>query len=210
MLSLKTLPLGPLAANCYIVYDEKSRACLLIDPGAEAERVEAFLEEAHLEPKAIVNTHGHFDHIGAVEALKEKYHLDFYLHPGDKALVEKAAPAVFGIPEENVEVKEVEHFLEDGEKIDFAGSTFEVISTPGHTMGGCCFYFPAEKWLFTGDTVFRGTVGRTDLPGGDYEAIIHSVQKGLANIPNDVAVYPGHGPSSIMVFEREHNPYFRM
>ena len=206
-MKLKILVVGPLEENCYIIYDEESREAFIVDPGAEPERIVDFLDKERLQPAFIANTHGHWDHVGAVGALKEKYGVPFYLHADDGKWLEEPLCDLFG--KSSAKGLLVDQKLVDGETIAFCGDTIHVIHTPGHTEGGCVLWLEKTGAAFTGDTLFKGTVGRTDFPGGSYEAILESVQQKLAVLPDDCAVFPGHGPKSDMAWERAHNPYMR-
>ena len=206
-MKLKIMAVGPLEENCYIIYDETTREACFVDPGAEEARLIAFIEKEGLTPRFIVNTHGHWDHIGAVQALKEKYDIPFYLHAADAEWFQEPLCSLFG--ESKADRIAVDKTIDDGDTLTLAGETIRVIHTPGHTKGGCVFWCEAGDVAFTGDTLFKGTVGRTDFPGGSYEAILESVQTKLAPLSDSCIVYPGHGPKSNMAWERAHNPYMR-
>lgn len=207
MLTVEIIPTGMLAENCYIVYSEVSKNAFIVDPGDEGEKLGEFIDANGLKPLFIINTHGHFDHIGAVEYLKNKYHLPFYLHKEDLMLV-KNGEVIFGLPEETMTIESIENLLEGEEVIAFEEDEIRVIATPGHTRGGVCLYLPKNDILFTGDTLFLGTIGRTDLKGGNYSELILSVNERLKEIPNSTIVYPGHGDKTSMGYERQYNQYF--
>lgn len=207
MLKVEMIPTGMLAENCYIVYAETTKNAFIIDPGDEGEKIARFIEQNKLTPKFIINTHGHFDHIGAVEYLKEKYQIPFYLHKADVELV-KNHETLFGMPEEEVSVENIEMLLEGEEIFEFEEESIQVIATPGHTRGGICLYLAKSDVLFTGDTLFMGTIGRTDLKGGNYSELILSVNERLKEIPDTTVVYPGHGDKTTMGYERRYNQYF--
>lgn len=206
-MKLKIMTVGPLEENCYIVYDEKKHDAFIVDPGDEAERIAGFIDAEGLIPQFIINTHGHWDHVGAVAALKEKYGVPFYLHSADEEWLKEPLCHLFG--ESNIQGLTVDRALVDGEVLTFAGQTICVLHTPGHTKGGCTFWMKEMDVAFTGDTLFKGTVGRTDFPGGSYEEILDSVQHKLSVLPDSCTVFPGHGPKSDMAWERAHNPYMR-
>lgn len=207
MLMVKTLPTGMLAENCYIVYSEETRNAFIVDPGDEGEMLAQFIDDNQLKPLFIINTHGHFDHIGAVEYLKARYNLPFYLHKADLDLVKKGE-IIFGMKEEQAKVEKIDTLLEGEERISFEDEEIQVIATPGHTRGGVCLYLSKSDVLFTGDTLFLGTIGRTDLKGGNYSELILSVNERLKEIPDTAVVYPGHGEKTTMGYERQYNQYF--
>lgn len=206
-MKLHTLVVGPLEENCYIIYDDASKEAFIIDPGADAEQIVAAIDAEGLQPQLIVNTHGHWDHVGAVTALKEKYGIPFYLHAADEEWLREPLCRLLGngVSSELT----VDHYLNDGAVLTLAGEPLRVIHTPGHTKGGCVLWLEGANVAFTGDTLFKGTIGRTDFPGGSYDDILTSVQKKLAPLPDECVVYPGHGPKSTMEWERKHNPYMR-
>ena len=206
-MKMKILVVGPLEENCYIVYNEESRDAFIVDPGAEAERIAAFIDKEGLVPQAIVNTHGHWDHVGAVPALKSKYGIPFYLHADDDEWLHEPLCDLFGKSEAGAQ--HIDRVLHDGDVLRLAGQPLTVIHTPGHTKGGCVLWLKDMDVAFTGDTLFKGTVGRTDFPGGSYEAILQSVQQKLAPLADSCTAFPGHGPKSTMAWERAHNPYLR-
>lgn len=207
MLKLLIIPTGMLEENCYIIYEDIHKVAFLIDPGDEGERLSEILKAKGIQPKMIINTHGHFDHIGAVSYLKEKYKIPFLIHQGDLELLKDSNPS-FGLISLTDKVEEVEQVLLGDESLDFLGYEIQVIATPGHTQGGVCLYIPKMKWLFTGDTLFKGTIGRTDLKGGNYTELILSINERLKDIPDDTVIFPGHGESSTMGEERMYNQYF--
>ena len=207
MLELLIVPTGMLEENCYIIYEPMHKVAFLVDPGDEGERLSEIIEDKGIQPKMIINTHGHFDHIGAISYLKERYKIPFLIHQGDLGLL-KDGNLGFGLVPSLDKVQEVEQVLVGDEILDFLGYEIQVIATPGHTQGGVCLYIPKMKWLFTGDTLFKGTIGRTDLKGGNYTELILSINERLKDIPDDTIIFPGHGESSTMGQERAYNQYF--
>ena len=192
-MNIKTLTLGPLQVNCYIVY--VNQKCVVIDPGAESEKVMNTCEDLGLEIEAILLTHGHFDHVGGVKKIAEKTGCRVFLHPDELSLPPFITSGKLYYTDTYGE----------GDEISLADLTFAVLHTPGHTPGSVCLRF--GEHLFTGDTLFAGSCGRTDLPGGSFAAIKNSLRQ-LASFPGNPGVYPGHGESTTLEQERQDNPYF--
>ena len=204
MIEVTTLPLGAYQTNCYILRNAACQSCVVIDPGAEADTVLAHLQQAGLSPEAILLTHGHFDHVGAVEALVEATGCRLWMHERDYSQFRNPANAFF-YPIANCDFTEVS-FCEHEEVIQAGGLSFTVLETPGHTWGSVCYL--CEEAMFSGDTLFAGTCGRTDLPGGDGKVLRQSLRY-LATLEKDYHVFPGHGESSRLSLEKQTNPYLR-
>ncbi|MFM9413773.1 MBL fold metallo-hydrolase [Peptococcus simiae] len=202
---VEPLVVGPIEANCYLVYAEDSKEAAIIDPGADGRRIIAEIDRLGLSPKMVINTHGHYDHVGANDDVAGHFDIPVYIYRDDAGML-GSQQDFFGM---QVHTRAADREMTDGDKIPLAGQEITVIHTPGHTRGGCVLYLEKEGIAFTGDTVFKGTVGRTDLDGGSFEEIVASVQKRLADLPDDTVLYPGHGPKTTLAFERQHNPYFR-
>ncbi|MGC2423523.1 MAG: MBL fold metallo-hydrolase [Nitrospirota bacterium] len=205
---LETIAVGALAVNCYIVGSEAAHEAAVIDPGDDAARITSVLHRRGLNLKYIILTHAHFDHAGAAKELFEKTFASVMVHEKDAALLKNISvqAALFGM---NVdEPPRPDIFLKGGDKIEVGDVEMEVIETPGHTPGGISLYIKKAHVVFTGDTLFWGSIGRTDLPGGDYNTIIHSLKDKLGNLPDDTKVYPGHGDDTTIGFEKKQNPYF--
>jgi len=182
---IHTRKVGPIATNCYIVEDEDSKACLIIDPGDEAEAIIELIGKNKLKPTAIVITHGHWDHVGANQELKETYHLPIMMNRAD----------LFGL--KITDSPEPDKNLKENDEVKVGGLIFKVLQTPGHSPGGLSLYSKEENVIFTGDTLFKETYGRVDLPGSSPEAMVFSLKKLLA-LPHETKVYPGHGrPTTI-------------
>ena len=196
MLTLHTLPLGAYQTNCYILHQEDSSSCVVIDPGYTPEVILDFLSGKGLKLEAILLTHGHFDHVGAVRDLAAETGCQDYLNPDDLSMPPRmtAGPLYYT------------DTYSDGDTLSPAGIPFQVLSTPGHTPGSVCLI--AENYLFSGDTLFAGSRGRTDLPGGSTRAIRESLRR-LAALPQDYSVHPGHGESTTLAWEKQYNPYMR-
>ena len=198
---------GPFQENGYVVGDPDTRDAVLIDPGDEPERFDALLASHGLVPRLVVNTHAHLDHVGAVAALQARHRVPFLLHPGDRTWLEglEMQARMFGLATPARPV--VDRWLADGEELALGGRAFRVIHTPGHTPGGVCLFFPAERLLFTGDTLFAGSVGRTDFPGGSWDQLEASIVERLFPLGDDVVFHSGHGPASTLGEERRTNPF---
>ena len=196
---IKCLPVGHLMTNCYIVTDETTLECAVIDPGDESNTILYYLEDNHLTCRAILLTHGHFDHVGAVPAVAEETGAPVYISERDDANTAGASRHAFPLPAGG------RHYG-DGDTVEAAGLRFEIMSAPGHTPGGVVIR--CENALFTGDTLFRGSCGRTDLPGGDMEEELASIKK-ICALEGDYEVYPGHMDSSTLERERMFNYYCR-
>ena len=204
MFHITTLSLGSYQTNCYIHWAEGANTCAVIDPGYEAEYILKKTAGLGLTVEAILLTHGHFDHVGAVEELVKTTGCALWMHQGDYSQFNNPTTAYF-YPLANCNFTEV-NFCEEGEVIRAGGLTFTVLSTPGHTYGSVCY--KCEDALFCGDTLFAGSCGRIDLPGGDRAAMLLSLER-LADLQEDLRIFPGHGPSSNLAWEQESNPYLQ-
>lgn len=207
MAEITTLVVGPLEVNCYIFWDGKSKEAFVIDPGGDLDDILGELKANGLTVKYIINTHGHFDHVGADNSLKEACKAKVAIHGSDVALLKDAHEhaTFFGV--NTPKQAEPDILLEDGSVIESNGLKLRVIHTPGHSKGGICLYSEADKALFTGDTLFAGSVGRTDFEGGSYEELMTSIKKKILPLGDDVVVLPGHGGSSTIAEEKGSNPF---
>ena len=196
---IKTLPVGHLETNCYVVTNENSLECVVIDPGDESNTILNYLEDNKLKCKAIFLTHGHFDHTGAVDAVAEETGARVYMNKLDDNRVRKSMQFPYSLPDDGI-------YFSDGDIINEAGLDFEIIATPGHTPGGVTI--KCEDALFTGDTLFKGSCGRTDLDGGNQLEILNSLKK-LCSLDGEYEVYPGHLESTSLIKEKLINYYCR-
>ena len=196
MLNITIKELGIYFVNCYLIHEENSKSCVAIDPGGNANKVMAFLEEKGLTLEAILLTHGHFDHVGAVKDLFEQTQCKVYLHTDDLLLPESftAGPLFYT------------HEYDEGDVLEMAGLTIKVMHTPGHTEGSVCLM--VDDCIFAGDTLFCHSCGRTDLPGGDPDALMASLAR-LKNLEGDYRVFPGHNRATTLAVEREYNPFMK-
>ena len=196
---VKTYPLGSLQTNCYLAIDETTNKAAIIDPGASAEYLIKEINLLGIEIDKILLTHCHFDHNGAVVELRDKYNVDVYLNKAEEEYMEMDSSGIFG------KLPKFYKYVNEGEEITVGNLVFKTIFTPGHTKGGTCYL--VEDYVFTGDTLFNGSIGRTDFLGGSYNEIIDSIENKLMILDNDVNVYPGHGPKSTIIYERMKNPF---
>lgn len=195
---IKAIPAGIYDANCYIVMDEKTKDAVVLDPGGDGEMLERAIKDMGANVKGILLTHGHMDHVGGVEYLSDKLNAPFYISKIDEEYMEKDN-YVFG------SIRNANGYLEDGNDLSFGSLNIKVIATPGHTKGGLCFLI--EDKLFTGDTLFQGSIGRTDFIGGSFPEIINSIKTKLLPLGDEIEVYPGHGPKSSIGYEKGYNMY---
>ncbi len=202
---LKVVPVGPLAVNCSILVDEESSEAVVIDPGAEADKLIGILKE--YKPKAIINTHGHIDHVGQVKKVKEAFDIPFLLHEGDIFLINDEIWRGFASHIGAVECPEPDETLKEGMEYRLGNIRVRVLHTPGHTPGSCCLYVEEEKVLIAGDLLFKGGVGRWDLPGGNLEALKASLNRIFSEMEEDTLVVCGHYDETTIGYERRFNPY---
>ena len=204
---IKELAVGPIMANCFIVGCERTKSAVVIDPGDEANKILLSLAESNLTVKYILNTHGHFDHVGGNKQMKDATGADILIHAGDSAMLEQLSVAsmAFGLSVENS--PPADRTIDEGDQITFGDITLNVLHTPGHSPGGISFY--TDQIAFVGDSLFAGSIGRTDFPGGDYNTLISSIKTKLFPLGDDVRVYTGHGPATTIGQEKRMNPFLQ-
>ena len=202
---IKDLVVGPLMANCFIFGCNKTKEAVVIDPGGDADRILLSLADSELKVKYIINTHGHFDHVCGNGKMKDATGADILIHPLDAPMLGMLSSnaAVFGISVENS--PPCDQTIEEGETISFGNISLKVIHTPGHTPGGISLY--TDGIVFVGDTLFAGSIGRTDFPGGDFDTLISSIKTKLFDLEDDMRVLSGHGPETSIGSEKRFNPF---
>lgn len=204
---LSTVVVTEFMTNCYIVGDEASKEAIIIDPGGEARKILAEVEKMGVNVTAVVNTHAHVDHIGALKDIKALLNVSIMLHQGEVPVLKSASrmARLFGITIDDP--PEPDRFLKEGDEIVVGSLILKVLETPGHSPGGISLVTSDGKFCFSGDSLFAGSIGRTDLPGGDYSTLIDSIKSKLIPLGDDVKVFTGHGPATTMGAERRYNPF---
>lgn len=205
---IRKLTVGPIMANCFIVGCEETRQAAVIDPGDEVDRILMALAKDQLTVAVIINTHGHFDHVGGNARLKQATGAPLLIHRLDAPMLNQlsAAAAQWGMTAENSPPPD--RTIDEGDTVPFGNLAFSVIHTPGHTPGGISLH--TDGSVFVGDTLFAGSIGRTDFPGGDYATLIAAIQNKLFTLGDDVTVYTGHGPETTIGVEKRTNPFARL
>ncbi len=206
MVKIETVITGLLGENAYIVYDDEAREAVVIDPGADDAEIAARMKQLGVVPKAILLTHGHHDHIGAVRALKDKYNVQTMIHKSDAPMLTDPVKNLSALFSGAAVSPPADKTLQDGDTLLIAGLEIGVLHTPGHSAGSVCFLIGNR--LFSGDTLFAGSIGRTDFPDSSWEQMQRSLTV-LYNLPGDYTVLPGHGPASTLADERRHNPWMK-
>ena len=199
--------LGPVATNCYIGINEETKECFIVDPATCPPEFVSYIKNAGLTVKAVLLTHGHFDHIMGLDALLKEFPVPVYAHEAEREVLESeqlnSSASMFGQPYSFSGAD----YVTNRQELRIAGFEIRVVYTPGHTIGGCCYYIEKEKTLFSGDTLFHGSVGRTDLPTGSMGQLVSSVRDRLFVLPDDTKVYPGHMEETTIGYEKKYNPF---
>jgi glyoxylase-like metal-dependent hydrolase (beta-lactamase superfamily II) len=203
------LPVGPLQCNCSVIGDEVSREAMVIDPGDDIEDILAIIQKHNLAVKQIVITHAHIDHVGGATKLRAATGAPILLNQNDYALLKMLDEQAEWIGMASPGKVDIDHSVADAATVKAGSLSADVLHTPGHTEGSICLYFPAQQKLIAGDTLFAGSIGRTDLPGGSFPKIIRSIHEKVLVLPDDTIVVPGHGPLTTIREERESNPFLK-
>ena len=208
-LKVEILKNGSLEENCYFLRLDASDQGILIDPGEEFDKLDAFVSQSGAKPVMVIATHGHWDHVGQVAAFQKKYGAAFAMHPDDHELLEVLVDTFAFNGLGKVEKPKPDQDLSNGQLLQVAGMTLKVFHTPGHSPGGVCIYHQESGTLFSGDTLFRNSIGRADFPGSSPEALENSIRQKLYTLPDETIVYPGHGPGTTIGEEKSSNPFVR-
>lgn len=205
-LKIGRMTIGVCATNCYFLYEEGKNQAIVVDPADQGRHIFETLKKNGFETAGIFLTHGHFDHIWGAEELRQLSGAKLYAYEGEKDVCEDAQINVSRSAGRACTIKP-DVYVKDNEEITIAGMTCTLIATPGHTQGSCCYYFPDAGMLLSGDTLFQESVGRTDLPTGSMGSLVRSVKERLFVLPDEVKVYPGHGDSTTIGYEKQYNPF---
>lgn len=213
MFLIKVLTFNPVQENTYVLYNDKNE-CVVVDPGCysdeEKEILKSFIDKNHLQPKILINTHCHLDHVFGNKYVAEAYQLTLQIHKNEEYILQMAPTSglMFNLPFDNY--TEELKFLKEGDVVSLGNDHLEVIEAPGHSPGSICFYCKKQKFIIGGDVLFYGSIGRTDLPGGSQESLVKNIKEKLFKLPDDVKVYPGHGQATTIGDEKRHNPYLNV
>lgn len=197
---------GMVGTNCYVVSNEETSECFLVDPGAYSDKVIVYIREHELKPQAILLTHGHFDHIMGLDGVLREFPIPVYAQEEEEILLKDAsynASVSYG----PAYTFSGASYIKDGQILELAGMTIRAIHTPGHTIGGCCYYIESEHVLFSGDTLFHDSVGRTDFPTGSQSQLVRSIREKLLGLPEETVVCPGHMSETTIGHEKKYNPF---
>jgi glyoxylase-like metal-dependent hydrolase (beta-lactamase superfamily II) len=206
-MKLEVLVVGMFEVNCYLYWDETSKDGIIIDPGDEEELIINRVEELGINLKAILLTHGHGDHIVAVEAVKKKYSIPLYIGNGEEELLKNPSANVSALIGHPIVAPAPDYLVDDEQLLTFGSINLKVLSTPGHSPAGVCYLDENEGLLFTGDTLFWNSIGRSDFPGSSHEILMKSIYSKILTLPDSIKCFPGHGPKTTVGAERENNPF---
>jgi hydroxyacylglutathione hydrolase len=212
LLHIKSFTFSPIQENTYILYND-NKQCAIIDPGcydaAEKDQLSAFIEAKNLHPALLLNTHCHLDHVFGNKYVAEKYGLTLHLHPAEKPVLDFAVTSglMYNLPFDNYTGDFI--YLDENDVVKLDNDELKVLCTPGHSPGSICFYAAAQQFIISGDVLFQNSIGRTDLPGGDFDTLIKSIKEKLFTLPDEVIVYSGHGPATTIAKEKRGNPFVR-
>ncbi len=210
-MKIKSFTFNPFQENTYVIYDE-TKECIIIDPGCytldEKSTLKKFIISKELNPVKLINTHCHIDHVLGNKFVNDQWDIELYMHKGDLPLLENSGKIgkMYGLGDYE-KSPYPKHFLDESDKLLFGKSNFEIIFTPGHSPGHICLYSKENNLIVVGDVIFQKGIGRTDLPGGNHEKLIHSIIDKLFPLPDETKIYCGHGPTSNLGYEKEHNPF---
>ncbi len=213
MTEIKYFTFNPFSENTYVLHDTESMEAVIIDPGCysneEKEELAAFVSSKKLKVIKLLNTHGHIDHVLGNAWVKEKFGVELYIGSEDAATLRSVETyaSVYGFPQ--YRPAEADHFIKEGDTIMLGNSSMEVLFVPGHAPGHIAFYNKEQNFVINGDCLFRGSIGRTDLPGGDFDTLIRSIRSKLFSLPDETVVYCGHGPETTIGHEKKHNPFLK-
>lgn len=206
-LQISSLTVGELAVNCWFLVNEDTKEALVFDPGDEAERIQACAQEKEWKITHILLTHGHSDHMGGADELRKRTGAKVYALQEEEPMLQNGKTNLSIFINHRVIRLEADEFLHDGQELTLSGIRLKVFHTPGHTPGGCCFWCEEAGCVFAGDTLFQGSVGRSDFPGGSMSELVRSVKEKLFLLPDSTKVYPGHGEETSIGYEKQYNPF---
>ncbi|MDU4960640.1 MAG: MBL fold metallo-hydrolase [Sporomusaceae bacterium] len=206
-MKIRRLEVGALGTNCYIAWCEQTRQAIVIDPGGDADQILAVIQQENLAVAFIVNTHGHADHIGALTQVRQETGAPVLIHQADAAMLTSSSQNLSAYMGPGLTCQPADRMIREGDVIRFGNAALTVLETPGHTPGGICL--KGEGVVFSGDTLFAESIGRTDFPGGSYSQLIRHIREKLLILPDDWVVYPGHGPETTIGWERKMNPFIQ-
>lgn len=208
-LRVEEYTVGEVMTNCFFIVNVDTKEVLVVDPGAEGADLAARVKKSGYKPVAVLLTHGHFDHAGGVADFVSEYPVPVYAHEAERETMESPMMNLSGMWTRHGQKFSADIYVKEGDILELAGFRIRVIFTPGHTPGGCCYYFEGQKVLAAGDTLFHGSIGRTDFPGGSARTLIDGIKEKLYDLPGDTEVLPGHNNRTTIGYERQYNPFTR-